>query len=170
MSTLYTKVSTLSIPICVDAMELEAIGCSLHNVSTRGQKTVRINLKINPAIRREFHAVAELRGSTVSNLIHQFIVKTIREEKERDPSGFQEALERVSESEFLENSNQAGAGLQPKQYRPPKQQPPLIEYTGRMSDPEGIPGHLSREAKQDLLDAREHAREKKRKKREQQGG
>jgi antitoxin component of RelBE/YafQ-DinJ toxin-antitoxin module len=47
-------------------------------------KNILINLRISEDVREDFRVVAELRGSTISGLLHQFIVKSIREEKDRD--------------------------------------------------------------------------------------
>lgn len=58
-------------------------------VTTKENKEVRINVKISPTKRREFQIAAELRGGTVSGLIHQFIVRTIHEEKQQHPEVFQ---------------------------------------------------------------------------------
>lgn len=60
----------------------------MDNVMTKEMKDVRINLKISPTKRREFQIVAELRGGTVSGLLHQFIVKAIHEEKMNHPDAF----------------------------------------------------------------------------------
>ena len=51
-------------------------------------KEVLINIRLKPETREEFRISAELRGATMSGLLHQFIVRTIREEKERDPEAF----------------------------------------------------------------------------------
>lgn len=66
-----------------------------HRMSTLGRKEVRINLKINPVLREEFQAAAYLRGASMSSLLHQHIVKIVREEKERSPEEFEKALEFV---------------------------------------------------------------------------
>jgi hypothetical protein len=60
----------------------------MDNVSTSDLKEVRINVKISPKLRADFQTAARLRGATMSALIHQFIVKTVREERERDPGEF----------------------------------------------------------------------------------
>ena len=52
-------------------------------------KEVLINIRLKPETREEFRIAAELRGASMSGLLHQFIVKTIREEKERDPEAFE---------------------------------------------------------------------------------
>jgi hypothetical protein len=51
-------------------------------------KDVLINFRINRRIRDEFRVAASLRGASISGLLHQFIVHTIREEKERNPKAF----------------------------------------------------------------------------------
>lgn len=56
---------------------------------------VRINIRVKPQTRDEFHAVAYLRGAKVSGLLHQYMVKMIREEKERNLEAFEEALETI---------------------------------------------------------------------------
>jgi hypothetical protein len=55
---------------------------------TGKNKEVLINIRLKPETREEFRISAELRGATMSGLLHQFIVRTIREEKERDPKAF----------------------------------------------------------------------------------
>lgn len=55
---------------------------------TGKNKEVLINIRLKPDTREEFRIAAELRGATMSGLLHQFIVRTIREEKERDPEAF----------------------------------------------------------------------------------
>jgi hypothetical protein len=60
----------------------------MDNVSTKELKEVRINVKISPKLRTDFHTAARLRGATMSALLHQFVVKTVREEKEREPGAF----------------------------------------------------------------------------------
>ena len=52
------------------------------------KKTSLMNLKIKPEIHQEFRIAAELRGSTMSNLLHQFIVATVWEEKKKHPDAF----------------------------------------------------------------------------------
>jgi uncharacterized protein (DUF1778 family) len=68
----------------------------MDNVATNSVKDVWINIRINPRIREEFKIAAELRGASMSGLIHQFIVKTIREEKGVNPEAF---LEDTAEAE-----------------------------------------------------------------------
>jgi len=58
----------------------------LYIVATN--KDVLVTIRIAPEIRDQFKTAAELRGSTMSGLMHQFIVRTIREEREAMPHAF----------------------------------------------------------------------------------
>ncbi len=60
----------------------------MDNVTTKG-RDVWINLRVNLRIREEFKLAADLRGASMSGLLHQFIVRTIREEKEKSPVAFE---------------------------------------------------------------------------------
>lgn len=51
-------------------------------------KVKMINVRLKPDTHDEFKIACELRGGSMSSLMHQFIVRTIREEKERDPRAF----------------------------------------------------------------------------------
>lgn|SRR5262249_28697182 len=61
---------------------------SIHNVMTTDPKEDRINVRVNPQILEDFRIAARLRGASMSGLIHQFIVRTIREEKLAAPEEF----------------------------------------------------------------------------------
>lgn len=58
----------------------------LYIVATN--KEVLVTIRIAPDVRDQFKKAAELRGSTMSGLMHQFIVRTIREETEAAPQEF----------------------------------------------------------------------------------
>lgn len=60
----------------------------LYNVATN--KEVLVTVRIAENVREEFKKAAELRGSTMSGLMHQFIIRTIREEKQIAPQAFAE--------------------------------------------------------------------------------
>jgi photoactive yellow protein len=77
---------------------------NLYNVMTSGTKDVLVNFRLRPDVRDEFKAVAELRGSTVSNLLHQYVIKLIREEKAHDPEEFARAVELVREVPVIEQT------------------------------------------------------------------
>ena len=47
-----------------------------------------INVRLTPSVHEAFKIACDLRGVSMSSLLHQFIVRTIREEKEREPSAF----------------------------------------------------------------------------------
>jgi hypothetical protein len=63
---------------------------SLYNVMT---KEVLINLRVRSEVRDDFKIVAELRGSSISGLLHQYMIKLIREEKDREPKMFEKSVE-----------------------------------------------------------------------------
>lgn len=52
-------------------------------------KKAILNLRLDPGVREEFAIAAKLRGASMSGLLHQFIVRTIREEKAEMPQAFQ---------------------------------------------------------------------------------
>lgn len=52
------------------------------------EKKAILNLRLDPIVRDNFAIAAKLRGASMSGLIHQFIVRTIREEKEASPHEF----------------------------------------------------------------------------------
>jgi len=58
-----------------------------------------ITVRAKPDIHRQFKAAAILRGSSMSGQIHQFMVRMIREERDRDPGEFAEVLVRIMHEE-----------------------------------------------------------------------
>lgn len=58
----------------------------LYNVPTK--KEVLVTVRISEKVRDQFKIACELRGASMSSLLHQFIVRTIREEKDLTPSAF----------------------------------------------------------------------------------
>lgn len=63
-------------------------------VVTRKKKESNLNIRITPQLREEARIAAELRGLSVSALVHQYLVKVVREEKERSPAAFTEIEDR----------------------------------------------------------------------------
>lgn len=51
-------------------------------------KVRMINVRLTPTVHQAFRTACELRGASMSSLLHQFIVRTIREEKELSPEAF----------------------------------------------------------------------------------
>jgi hypothetical protein len=51
-----------------------------------------LTVRVAPEILAEFAIVAELRETSMSTLVHQFVTKTIREEKENHPEAFKTKL------------------------------------------------------------------------------
>lgn len=60
----------------------------LYNVMTKQNKGKLVNFRVREDLKREFEITAELRGTTLSGLIHQLLVKAVREEKDREPQAF----------------------------------------------------------------------------------
>jgi hypothetical protein len=61
----------------------------MNNVATLNMaKDTYLQLRIREDIKEDLRIVAELRGLSVSGLIHSQIVKMIREEKENSPQLF----------------------------------------------------------------------------------
>lgn len=56
-------------------------------------KTKMINVRLTDQTHEDFRIAAELRGASMSSLLHQFVVRTIREEKEREPKAFEKKPE-----------------------------------------------------------------------------
>ena len=69
-------------------------------------KDERINIRISPKTKIELEAVAELRGTSMSGVIHQAIVRAIRDERAADPKVFQAAVERITEYRLITNEGQ----------------------------------------------------------------
>lgn len=59
-------------------------------------KKAILNLRLDPETREQFAVAAKLRGASMSGLIHQFIVRTIREERMAFPEEFQQRQAAVS--------------------------------------------------------------------------
>lgn len=51
-------------------------------------KVKMINVRLSPTVHDQFKIACELRGASMSSLLHQFIVRTIREERELEPHAF----------------------------------------------------------------------------------
>lgn len=52
-------------------------------------KEIRINVRTTEQIKQDLEIAAELKGLTVSALVNSLVVKTIREEKDREPKAFE---------------------------------------------------------------------------------
>lgn len=64
-------------------------------------KDERINFRISPKTKIELEAVAELRGTSMSGLIHQLIVRAIRDERVADPKAFNAAVQRIEKFKII---------------------------------------------------------------------
>ena len=63
----------------------------LRVVATNKEKLLTV--KVAPLVLRDFKIAAELKGGTMSALVHMFVVQTIREQKERNPEAFKKRSE-----------------------------------------------------------------------------
>jgi len=54
-------------------------------------KIKMINVRLAPNVHDDFKIACELRGASMSSLMHQFIFRTIREEREASPHAFKQA-------------------------------------------------------------------------------
>lgn len=63
-----------------------------------------LTVRLTPELMAEFYIAAELRGATRSSLVHQFIVKTIREERQQQPDAFTPERVNVALAEISEKS------------------------------------------------------------------
>lgn len=59
-------------------------------VTVASPKDKMINVRLSPTVHDQFKIACELRGVSMSSLLHQFIVRVIREEKNMDPDAFQD--------------------------------------------------------------------------------
>lgn len=55
-------------------------------------KIKMINVRLGEQTHKDFKIACELKGGGMAQILHQFIVKTIREEKEREPQAFLESI------------------------------------------------------------------------------
>lgn len=57
-------------------------------VMSRRKETVLMNVEIPKDLKEDFKIAAKLRGQSMSALLHQYMVKVIREEKDLRPAAF----------------------------------------------------------------------------------
>jgi len=55
------------------------------------KKTRIVNVRLAPEVHDDFRLACELRGASMSALLHQFIFRVIREERDAAPSAFEQA-------------------------------------------------------------------------------
>jgi hypothetical protein len=55
---------------------------------TTKNKEINLNIRVRKDVHEDFRIAADLRGASMSSLIHQFMVKCIREEKKISPEAF----------------------------------------------------------------------------------
>src|SRR4051794_1995788 len=69
------------------------------------RKQKLLTVRIDPVDLDDFAIAAELKGATMSGLVHQFVRKTIREEKERDPKAFSPTQPAIKPAKILLGKN-----------------------------------------------------------------
>jgi antitoxin component of RelBE/YafQ-DinJ toxin-antitoxin module len=65
-------------------------------------KEKMINVRLTPAVHDQFKVACDLRGVSMSSLLHQFIVRTIREEKTLEPDAFEQKLEQARRARVVD--------------------------------------------------------------------
>ena len=78
-------------------------------VRTRTLRQDRINIRLKKELKEEFEAACTVRGLKMSAAIHQFIVRTVREEKEKSLDEFLLALQEVRATETTEATEELPA-------------------------------------------------------------
>jgi hypothetical protein len=58
-------------------------------LSVATPKTRMVNVRLTEKVHEDFKIACELRGGSMSSLLYQFIVRTIREEREMEPKAFE---------------------------------------------------------------------------------
>lgn len=90
---------------CMDENELE-------------NSIVMFSFKVPSKLRDSFHAAAKAENMDASNLLRQFMTRTIREAKEHDAEAFEEALlneqKRSQKNKVQKTSRKAGAEISHK--------------------------------------------------------
>lgn len=72
----------------------------LYNVMTKQTKGKLVNFRVQDDFKREFEAVAEIRRTTLSGLIHQLLFNAVQDEKIRDLQAFNSKLQEIFDREI----------------------------------------------------------------------
>jgi hypothetical protein len=56
--------------------------------SVPSNKDAMLTVKVAPEVLKDFKVAAELEGATMSSIVHMFVVRKIRDWKERSPEAF----------------------------------------------------------------------------------
>jgi hypothetical protein len=90
---------------------------------TAKKKEELLTVRMQARTHSEFKVVAELRGLSMSALVHSYAVKVIREEKDRDLAAFESELERQrQEAETEHKDNGTGPVLR---FKKPAKKPTI---------------------------------------------
>lgn len=116
---------------------------------------VMVNLKVPKKLREEFKVAAKLEGMDLSGMLRQFMIRTIRAAKEREPENFQALIDKTDWG-----IQQKNIPTDPRSYED-------IPQTRLFSDGSGKPvtrKKLSGAIKQDIKEATEDAIERTKRK------
>lgn len=61
---------------------------TMENNDISGKKDKMLTVKIDEQTLKDFGIASRLRGATMSGLVHQFIVSTIHQQREKFPDSF----------------------------------------------------------------------------------
>jgi hypothetical protein len=71
---------------------------------------VMVNLKVTAKLREEFKVAAKLEGMDLSNMLRQFMIRTVRDAKEREPESFQAEMEKSQAKQKNKSPDLQGGG------------------------------------------------------------
>lgn len=73
----------------------------LYDVMTKKNlKEVLMTLRVRPDVRDSFRVAADMKGATMSGLIHQFMMRTIRDIQETYPEEFKTKLRELEQADL----------------------------------------------------------------------
>lgn len=72
----------------------------LYDVMKKTLKEVLMTLRVRPDVRDSFRVVAEMKGATMSGLIHQFMMRSIRDMQDTYPEEFKAKLRELEETDL----------------------------------------------------------------------
>lgn len=68
------------------------------------EQIVNLNIKIRESLKDEFSVAVKLEGFDMSGLLRNFMIRTVREVKAKDPQAFEAALE-IERAKSLNEEN-----------------------------------------------------------------
>jgi uncharacterized protein (DUF1778 family) len=68
----------------------------MYSVPTMGTQDERLHIRIRPDLKEDIKVLAELRGLSVSALVHSLLVKEVAEVRKSDPAEFERMRKKLS--------------------------------------------------------------------------